>query len=279
MKKTTALTLIFALLLIAGCKEDLRIHSVAVLGRGDEGYAQFLADTLAFYGLQVVDEDSMANILADNIINARKIRMCAATRSDRLDGAVALGRELDVSAVVFSAMPSMAKTREQVPCMIDSVIALFLVDPPKVLVEARSLGEFLYRLEKFDWETIVRPPPPPMEFTVALGETLDFARYAIVVRENPVESPRGNAEKKGDGQIAAKTRTADTEKEQSDAKTPSTAARWELVILRGSFVERREAFETRTVGSIAGKLKFDVSAKASEPPAFKLVLTDLEGGG
>ena len=277
MKRMTVAILLIVLL-FAGCKNKLRIYSVATMDRvsgREEGMLE-VEDMLRAHGVQLLDEDDIDMAVEDGFLRIQRMRLCAAMRSDRLDGAVALGKKLDVDAVIFSTMPPPdSKFKEAMPCMVDSLITLYLVDPPTVIVEARDYGEFLYRLSQFDWETIVKPPPEPEEFEVALGDSVEFAGFVITVIANPSQSTSPISEKETK-EVASKNRNMSTDGEGGKGRiaTQESDRPWAIAIYRDGYQKKLEPFETRLTNRIPGALKYDVSTIDSGS-RFKLILTDL----
>ena len=277
MKRMTVAILLIVLI-FAGCKNKLRIYSVATMDRvpgREEGMLE-VEDTLRAHGVQLLDEDDIDMAVEDGFLRIQRMRLCAAMRSDRLDGAVALGKKLDVDAVIFSTMPPPdSKFKESMPCMVDSLITLYLVDPPTVIVEARDYGEFLYRLSQFDWETIVKPPPEPEEFEVALGDSVEFAGFVVTVIANPSQSTPPMSEKETK-EVASKNRNMSTDGEGGKGRIAAQESDrpWAIAIYRDGYQKKLEPFETRLTNRIPGALKYDVSTIDSGS-RFKLILTDL----
>ena len=277
MKRMTVAILLIVLL-FAGCKNRFRIYSIATMDRvsgREEGMLE-VEDMLRVHGVQLLDEDDIDMAVEDGFLRIQRMRLCAAMRSDRLDGAVALGKKLDVDAVIFSTMPPPdSKFKEAMPCMVDSLITLYLVDPPTVIVEARDYGEFLYRLSQFDWETIVKPPPEPEEFEVALGDSVEFAGFVITVIANPSQSTSPMSEKETK-EVASKNRNMSTDGEGGKGRiaTQESDRPWAIAIYRDGYQKKLEPFETRLTNRIPGALKYDVSTIDSGS-RFKLILTDL----
>ncbi|MCD6501764.1 hypothetical protein J7L01_04130, partial [bacterium] len=97
MKRMTVAILLIVLI-FAGCKNRLRIYSVATMDRvsgREEGMLE-VEDMLRVHGVQLLDEDDIDMAVEDGFLRIQRMRLCAAMRSDRLDGAVALGKKLDV---------------------------------------------------------------------------------------------------------------------------------------------------------------------------------------
>ena len=141
-----------------GCREGYHIKTVAVLDRapgkdyGAEEIELFMDD----YGVDVINERDVELNVEPDFLSIQLLKLCASQPSDRLEGAVALGEQLGVDAVVYSTIsPFWEKSRDKAPCLAGDLIALYLVDPPKVLVEASDYDKFLYRLEIMDWEKLV----------------------------------------------------------------------------------------------------------------------------
>lgn len=274
---------IFSILLLTGCKDNFRIYSVAILDRmkdTDIGLLE-IRDSLASHGVIIIDEDSISKLVDTNFIDVQKIRLCASMRSDRIGGAIALGRKLEVDAVIFSAMPSISKIKEETPCMVDSLISLYLIEPPQTLVEATNYTQFLYTLSLFDWETIVRPPPPPEEFVLSPEDSLIFAGYIITVEEAGLlkeESITKQTENQRN-EILKKDKTDYSIKEKANGQAtdkPYNGPKWSLKIIEDGYLKKTENFNIRVVGSISKALKYDVSVMDNEGKIeFKLILTDL----
>jgi hypothetical protein len=290
--KKTVVSIIFAAIILSGCGDKFRIYSLATMDRvsGRDSGMLDVEEDLRLYGIQLIDEDSVEVSVDPGFLNVQRMRLCAAMWSDRLDGAVALGEKLEVDAVVFSTMPPIySKLREDLPCMVDSLITLYLVDPPTVIVEAHDYGEFLYRLGEFDWETIVAPPPLPVEFEIALGDSVEFADLIITIVESDTvdeevlskeDANLDESNKESDSIKKSKDMFSESDNFSGDGGEGRIAVKqknypWAVVIYRGSYLEKREAFESRVVNKVSGRLKYDISEIGGAPLQFKLVLTDI----
>jgi len=277
---------ILVLMLVLGCKETPRIYSVAMLDRpiSDDPRMEVVQDMFEKHGVSVIDEDSVESAIEKSYLTIQLMRLCASRRSDRLDGAVALGERLEVDAVIYSTMPGQnIKFQDRVPCMMDSLITLYLVDPPTVIYEAHDYGELLGYLETLNWDEIVKPPPIPEDFIVGLDEKLEFADLEIKIESN---SPREIRENKFDDfPLESEKLQANREnnRQEENSKRDSTESKfvesnfpWKIVISEGPRVIHSKRFERRIVERVGKHLKYDVSVNDEfEEPRFKLLLTDL----
>ncbi len=311
MKRILAIFALIFLLVFVGCRQKYRIYSVGMLDRAtmrDFGTSE-IADTFMVHSVIVVAEDSMETIIEGSALSAYRMRMCNPYRSDRLEGAVALGNELGVNAIVFSSMPPTGFKKKPGPCPSESLISFFVVDPPIVLFESRDIDDFIYQMTLIDWETVVKPPPPPEEFFVALDEVIKFAGLKIeIVREADVRSvgkdnnkENKGSDKSGDSQMDYPSdkdpfgkedsgdskekfeNSADDEAEKEseqaerleEEKIPS-ATPWFIVIEDGFHKIHSAGFELRIIDKVPERLRYDVAAVGTEQePEFKLVLSDL----
>jgi hypothetical protein len=184
--KRLFIAFIIALFLFAGCKAKYRIYTLGALDRMTQTDGQFIKIQEKFqdYGVIVVDEDSVEKSVDKSYLRVQRLRMGASARADRLDGAVALGKKIGVDAILYSTMPQIGlKTKEDIAVGTDSLIALYVVDPPGLILEARNYDDFLKALSELDWRTIARPPAKPEEFIVKLDEKLKYAGLTLEVEE------------------------------------------------------------------------------------------------
>ena len=271
-------------MIFAGCDDKYRIYTLATADRSQsEDYGmREIRDAFDYYGVNLVSEDSLERALDAEFLAKQRLRLCAPNRSDRLDAAVAIAEELGVDALVYSTMPEAGvKLRESTPCMVESLISLYAVDPPAVLVEATDYDSFIFRISQFDWETIVEPPPEPEEFVVESGDTVDFAGHRLVVlaRSKAPETAKRNEDWNLQGE---KNRTDYTDKtdfagnEEKSTEKAEERMPWRLVILRGDELLFEEFFRVRIVDRLSGELKYDVKSTGEpDDPRFRMILTNL----
>ncbi|MGC9314421.1 MAG: hypothetical protein ACP5G4_02200 [bacterium] len=292
MRKIAPILLIAIILILSGCSQKYRIYNVALLDVSpQEEYGMTeIADTFRVHSVNVIGEDSLANLVGENELTRVTTQLCAAYRQDRLKSALAFAKEVEVDAIVFSSMPPVGLKTNMPPCLSDSLISFFLVEPPKVLFEARTYEDFIYNMSSINWEVVVSSPPKPKEFKIALGEEIEFARLVVrVVRneghvdethsktegndEPPKEITEGN--KRADGS-ASETQEKLSEDKQGGDEAVSDGAKWLLVIEDRFHAILLEPFTMRVVGKIPGKIEYDIStAEDSDEPTFKAVLTNL----
>ncbi len=292
MKKIAPFLLAALILILSGCSQKYRIYNVALLDVSpQEEYGMTeIADTFRIHSVNVIGEDSLENLVGENELTRVTTQLCAAYRQDRLLSALAFAKDVEVDAIVFSSIPPAGLKTNMPPCLSDSLISFFLVEPPKVLFEARTYEDFIYNMSSINWEVVVSPPPKPKEFKIALDEEIEFARLVVrVVRnegyideahsktegneEPPKEIPEGN--KRADGSAGETQEKLPAEKQGGDDAL-SDGAKWLLVIEDSFHTILSEPFTMRVVGKIPGKIEYDVSViDDSDRPTFKTVLTNL----
>lgn len=297
-----------------GCKPKYRMYSVALLDRSPQTDIEM--DSVAVYfekvGLTVMPENEVESMIEPQLLLTGRMKLCAGARKDRLDGAVSFGKGLGVDAIVFSSMPPVSqKIREEFVCLTDSLISLYLVEPPTVLIEAHTYEEFINQLNKIDWRTVVKPPPKPVEFTVGLNEKISFAGLKITVeKKRALEVSRVESSddfggtggedpaqfgKDIDGAMLDKERKEDplkgqegsmqiremdkkdAEKQgQGEIQTQRTAQEWNFVISEGYHVIREISFAESARGRIEKRLEYEIKIViGGSEPRFKAILTDL----
>ena len=238
----------------------------------------------------MIGEDSLARIVGDKELTRVTTQLCAAYRQDRLKSAISFAKEVEVDAVVFSSMPPVGLKTTLPPCLSDSLISFFLVEPPKVLFEARSYEDFIYNMSSINWEIVVSPPPEPVEFEIAAGENIEFAGLTITISKNEglpadfkaddnsieIDSKETAGDKARADGSAGNTDEKMEEKTVEEEKPAHTSGKWLLVIEDRFHTILSEPFSIRVVGNIPGKIEYDVSSvEKSEKPSFRAILTDL----
>lgn len=286
MRKYVIALSIIACLIIIGCTQKYRIHSAALLDRSpqeDYGMTE-IEDTLRSHAVNIVDEDSLLMLLGKKELVLRSSLLCAAYRQDRLKSAVALGKEVGVDAVIYSSMPPVGMKNQMTPCLSESLISFFIVEPPMVLFEANNYFDFIYNMSSINWEVVVSEPPEPEEFTLSLGGEISYAglRLSIARNEGEEKSETGKDDASGNetgsfqGQADSETDISQTDDETNLQKQEAEQKPWLFVVEEDYHKIYTEAFEQRIVGKITGKLHYDISAvDIPEEPRFRLILTDL----
>ncbi len=291
MKKIVITFALSILLLAISCTQKYRINSAAMLDRSprmDYGMIE-IAETLRAHAVNVVDEDSIEYALGQKEVAIRKGLLCAGYRGERLNSAVSLGKELGADAVIFSSMPPAGMKTQMSPCLSESLISFFIVDPPIVLFETRNYYDFIYNMSSINWEVVVSPPPEPEEFSLLLNDELKYAGLKLSVLPNDELSETGKdageSNRRGTPSGGSRDFNEDEKKDENEEETDEkiedsgdtgSELPWLFIVEEDYHTIHSEAFEKRIVGSIAGKLEYDVSsAGTADEPRFKLVLTDL----
>ncbi|RKZ27740.1 hypothetical protein DRQ36_11360, partial [bacterium] len=200
MKRRFCIIVLSILIFLFGCKEKYRVYSVAIMDRspGKDYGTREIENEFIYHGVRVITEEEVESTVEPAFLSVQYLRLCAAYRADRADGAVALGKKLGVDAIVYSTMPPLGmKDNRGSPCMVDSLIAFYLVDPEKVIIESDNYDDFIVSLYALDWESMVKPLPPPEEFVVSPNEEIEFAGLKIRIEETSMQTPIGKENKTG----------------------------------------------------------------------------------
>jgi len=229
MKKSIVIIALVAIIALTGCGPKYRLYSVALLDRYPQtAYGMMeIADTFRVHSVSVVEEDGIEAVLGEREFFAQQMKLCASYRRERLDNAVTLGKELGVDAVIFSSLPPVGLKTVPRPCPAENLISFFIIDPPMVLFEVTNYDDFLYNMTVIDWEEVVKPPPEPEDFTVALDEEIEYAGLKIRIERNDGQYDSDVATTKQSDDLGNDSENDEIERQSESRKTSERTVEFE----------------------------------------------------